>query len=99
MARAGLARPAEIDSFGALREITRVSVITIAVPGPLEASLIARMNAVGAHSKEEYLLGLLEADCAALELERTLAARLDGPFAPLNADWKDQVRQAAQSRE
>jgi len=62
---------------------------------PLDAALRERMAAVGAHSKEEYLLALVEADCAASELERTLAERWDGPFAPLAPDWKEQVRQAA----
>jgi hypothetical protein len=72
-----------------------MSTITIAVPDPLDASLTERMNALGAHSKEEYLLALVEADCAASELERTLAERLAGPFMPLAGDWKEQVRQAA----
>jgi len=72
-----------------------MSTVTVALPDPLEAALLERMSATGAHSKEEYLLALVEADCAASELERTLAARWDGPFAPLAADWREQVRQAA----
>jgi hypothetical protein len=75
-----------------------VSTITIALPDPLDATLTERMRAVGARSKEEYLLSLVEADCAANELERTLAERWDGPFAPLAADWKERVREAARLR-
>ena len=75
-----------------------MSTITIAVPDPLDAALVERMNAVGAHSKEEYLLALVESDCAASELERTLAERLAGPFVPLAPDWKQHVRRAAAER-
>lgn len=75
-----------------------MSTITIAVPDPLDAALTERMNAIGARSKEEYLLALVESDCAASELERTLTERLAGPFAPLTGDWKEQVRQAAAKR-
>jgi hypothetical protein len=75
-----------------------MSTVTVALPDPLDAALTERMKAVGAHSKEEYLLGLVEADCAASELERTLTERLAGPFAPLEPDWKQRVRQAAAER-
>ena len=75
-----------------------MSSITVAVPDPLETALIERMSATGARSKEEYLLGLLEADCAAGTLEQMLAERMAGPFAPLPADWQEQVRQAAAQR-
>ena len=75
-----------------------MSTITVAVPDPLDAVLAERMNASGIRSKEEYLLGLLEADCAASELDRVLSERLAGPFAPLPTDWQEQVRQAAQAR-
>ncbi len=37
----------------------------------------------GARSKAKYLLGLVESDCAAGELERVLTKRMGGPFAPL----------------
>ena len=57
-----------------------MSTITIAVPDPLDAALVERMTAAGALSKEEYVLALVESDCAASELERTLAARSRGPF-------------------
>ncbi len=72
-----------------------MSTVTIAVPDPLDAALIERMKIVGARTKEEYLLALIESDCAATALERTLEARLAGPFERLEADWKDRVRQSA----
>jgi len=75
-----------------------MSTITVAVPDPLDAALVERMKAVGARSREEYLLGLVEADCAASELDQTLVQRLEGPFAPLPDDWMDQVRKAAGNR-
>ena len=72
-----------------------MSTVTIALPDPLDAALRERMTAVGAHSKEEYLLALIESDCAASELERVLVDRLAGPFEPLETDWKERVRQSA----
>ena len=75
-----------------------MSTITVAVPDPLDAAMGERIKAVGARSKEEYLLGLVEADCAASELEDVLEQRAAGPFAPLPADWKAQVRSAARNR-
>jgi hypothetical protein len=72
-----------------------MSTVTIALPAPLDAALLERMRAVGARSKEEYLLALIESDCAATELETVLTDRLAGPFEPLEADWKQRVRQAA----
>jgi hypothetical protein len=72
-----------------------MSTVTIALPDPLDAALRERMTAVGAHSKEEYLLALIESDCAVSELERVLVDRLAGPFEPLETDWKERVRQAA----
>ncbi len=75
-----------------------MSTITVAVPDRLDAALAERMKAVGARSKEEYLLGLVEADCAASELERILAERWGGPFEPLADDWQVRVRQAAAQR-
>ena len=56
------------------------------------------MSAIGACSKEEYLLALLEADCAASELDRMLSERVSGPFDPLPTDWQEQVRLAAKTR-
>lgn len=72
-----------------------MATVTIALPDPLDAALRERMAAVGARSKEEYLLALIESDCAASELERVLVDRLAGPFEPLETDWKERVRQSA----
>lgn len=66
--------------------------LTIALPDGLDAVLAERFKILGASSKEEYLLSLVESDCAAGDLENTLAARLAGPFAPLEAGGKDRVR-------
>ncbi len=72
-----------------------MSTITVALPDDLDAMLAERIRAVGAESKEAYLLTLVESDCAAGALEETLSARLDGPFEPLEEDWKERVRQSA----
>lgn len=72
-----------------------MSSVTIALPDPLDAALLKRMRAVGAHSKEEYLLALIELDCAASELEGVLVNRLAGPFAVLESDWMQRVRESA----
>jgi hypothetical protein len=72
-----------------------MSTITIAVPDPLDAALVKRMQAVGANSKEEYLLALVESDCTLSAVEQTLADRISGPFLTLPSDWKEQVRQAS----
>ena len=69
-----------------------MSTVTIALTDELDAVLAERMKAAGARSKEEYLLGLLESDCAASDLERVLAERMAGPFTPLESDWKERVR-------
>ena len=65
-----------------------MSTVTIALPDPLDAGRAERVKSSGARSKEEYLLGLVESDCAAGELERVLAERRGGPFAPLEPDWE-----------
>ena len=75
-----------------------MSTLTVAIPDPLDAALAERVSATGARSKEEYVLGLLEADCGVGALEQVLAERLAGPFVPLPADWQEQVRQAARAR-
>ena len=72
-----------------------MSMLTIDLPEPLAATLAERVKTSGALSKEEYLLRLVESDCAAGELEQVLIGRMDGPFAPLEPDWKDRVRFAA----
>jgi hypothetical protein len=60
--------------------------------------LETRANAAGFRSKEDYLLALVRADCERAELELVLETRLRGPFEPLEADWKQRVREAAQKR-
>jgi hypothetical protein len=69
-----------------------MSTLTIHLPEPLDATLAERVKTSGAASKEEYLLNLVESDCAAGTLERVLAERIAGPFAPLEPDWKNSVR-------
>ena len=96
--RAGLENGV-VDASTGLRHTSRMSTITVAVPDPLDAAMHERIKAVGARSKEEYLLSLVEADCAASELEQVLARRAQGPFAPLPEDWKDLVRVAARERQ
>ena len=75
-----------------------MSEVTISLPATLNATLETRANAAGFRSKEEYLLALVQADCERAELEPVLEARLEGPFEPLEADWKQRVRAAAQNR-
>lgn len=75
-----------------------MSTILVAVPDPLDAALAERVKALGAQSKEQYVLSLVEADCAAGELECVVTQRWDGPFTPLPEDWQEQVRQAAARR-
>jgi len=75
-----------------------MSILTIHLPEPLDATLAERVKTSGAASKEEYLLGLVESDCAGATLERVLIERMNGPSAPLEPDWKDRVRSAAAER-
>jgi hypothetical protein len=75
-----------------------MSTLTIHLPELLDATLAERVKASGARSKEEYLLSLVESDCEAGKLERVIAERMSGPFAPLEPDWKERVRSAAASR-
>ncbi len=72
-----------------------MSTLTIDLPEPLDAALTERLKASGARSKEEYLLRLVESDCAAGELEDMLTGRMRGPFAPLEPAWKERVQRAA----
>jgi len=69
-----------------------MSTLTIHLPEPLDATLAERVKTSGARSKEEYLLGLVESDCATGTLERVLVERMAGPFAPFEPGWKEQVR-------
>jgi hypothetical protein len=75
-----------------------MSTLKIDLPDPIDAALAERVKTSGARSKEEYLVSLVEADCAAGELERVLAERMGGPFAPLEPDWKERVRIAVGKR-
>ena len=75
-----------------------MSTLTIHLPELLDATVAERVKTSGVGSKEEYLLSLVESDCAAGTLERVLTERLAGPFAPLERDWKDRVRATAAKR-
>jgi hypothetical protein len=75
-----------------------MSDMTISLPDALNATLESRANAAGFSTKEEYLLALVRADCEHAELESVLETRLEGPFAPLEPDWKQRVRVAAHRR-
>jgi hypothetical protein len=57
-----------------------MSTVTITLPDPLDATLAERVKISGARSKEEYLLSLVESDCAAGELEHVV---VPGPLAML----------------
>ena len=88
-----------VDTSDRLKHaLLAMSTITVAVPDPLDAALTERMKSLGARSKEEYLLSLVEADCAVSELDQTLLQRLAGPFIPLPDDWLNQVKKAAVGR-
>jgi hypothetical protein len=75
-----------------------MSEVTISLSDELNATLETRANAAGFASKQEYLLALVQADCERAQLEPVLEARLNGSFEPLEADWKQRVRDAAQRR-
>lgn len=75
-----------------------MSTLTIDLPEPLDVRLTQRVKTSGARSKEEYLLRLVESDCEAGTLERVLMERMNGPFAPLESDWRERVRSAAARR-
>jgi len=75
-----------------------MATLTIHLPEPLDTTLAERVKASGARSKEEYLLGLVESDCAAGTLERVLTERMAASFATLEPDWRDRVRKTAAER-
>jgi hypothetical protein len=75
-----------------------MSDVTISLSDDLNATLETRASAAGFRSKQEYLLTLVQADCERAELEPVLEARLDGPFEPLEANWKQRVRDATKRR-
>jgi hypothetical protein len=73
-----------------------MSKVTISLSDAINATMESRANAAGFRSKKDNLLTLVQADCNRAELEPVLEARLDGPFEPLENDWKQRVRDAAQ---
>lgn len=72
-----------------------MSTVTVRFPEQLEATLADRVKISGANSVEEYLIGLVEEDVAAGELDSVLSSRMSGPFEPLEEDWKERVRGTA----
>lgn len=72
--------------------LPHMSTLTIDLPESLDAKLTEQVMISGAKSKSEYLLGLVESDCAEAALESLLTTRINGPFAPLETDWKERVR-------
>ncbi len=74
-----------------------MSVVTISFSDSIAATLQSRAEAAGL-SSTEYLLALVRADCEQAELESLLETRLNGPFAPLGSEWKQEVRAAAGRR-
>lgn len=76
-----------------------MSHVTVALPDALDALIENRSKSGGFHSKEEYLLALARTDCEQSELEMVLEERCAGPFAPLEANWKERVRQFAKGRD
>jgi hypothetical protein len=94
--RAGVSSRSGLGSGSGVWQRRGMSTVTIALPDPLDAARAEQVKSSGARSKEEDLLGLVESDCAAGELERVLAERMGGPFAALEPDWKDRVICGAQ---
>jgi metal-responsive CopG/Arc/MetJ family transcriptional regulator len=78
--------------------LSRMTQVMISLPEALNAQVESRAKAGGFASKEEYLLDLVRSHCEQAELESVLESRVDGPFSPLEADWKQKVRDAAQRR-
>ena len=76
-----------------------MSNVTVSLPDALDAQIENRFRAGGFRSKEEYLLALARADCEQSEFEMVLEERFKGPFAPLEPDWKERVRNAAKDRD
>jgi hypothetical protein len=70
----------------AIWHVSDMATLTIALSDSLAAALMERAKDSGAGSKEEYLIALVEADCGAHELDRVLAGRTKGPFAPLEQE-------------
>ncbi len=75
-----------------------MSTVTIQLPDRLNANLAERVKTSGASSMEEYLVQLVEWDVATGELDSVLENRMNGPFEPMEEDWKERVRSAAAKR-
>ena len=75
-----------------------MSQVIISLSDSLAAQVDERAKAVGFSSKEEYLLDLIQSDCDVVEFESKLEGRLTGPFAALESDWKERVRNGAKNR-
>jgi hypothetical protein len=90
--RQAIARPTTVEYYA------RVSQITITLPDPLDAEVERRARAAGFNSTQDYLLELVRVHCEESSLESVLETRMEGPFEPLEADWKARVRDGAKHR-
>ena len=64
-----------------------MSTLTVALPDDLDALLAERTRAAGMESKEEYLVKLVESDCAAGALDEARVVRETlGAFKRAGAD-------------
>jgi hypothetical protein len=74
-----------------------MSTVTIALRDELEPVVAQRLEALGAASKEEYLLQLVEDDCARAKIDAVLQERLKGPFVEFTPDdaWMERVWEKA----
>jgi hypothetical protein len=78
--------------------LVHMSQVAISLPEILDAEVQKRAKAAGFSSKQDYLLEIVRTHCEQAELESLLESRLDGPFAPLESNWKERVRNAAKQR-
>jgi hypothetical protein len=74
-----------------------MSTVTLALSDKLETALAQRVQAAGAASQEEYLLQLVENDCALGEIDAVLLERMKGPFIEVTPDeaWMERIREKA----
>lgn len=72
--------------------------MTISLPDNLEVELEKRLKAEGFQSREDYLLDLIRSDVQRAGIEKLLEERVEGPFEPLESNWKDIVRNTAKRR-
>ena len=75
-----------------------MSQVTVSLSDSLAAEVEERSKAAGFSSKEDYLLDLIQSDCELVQFEAELERRLEGPFAPLESDWKERARGTAKHR-